>query len=189
MERLSDRRAEPTTLPGGGDSPTARPIDDLIAEAVRRGATHVHFEARAGDLVVRMRIGGVLRETLRMPESGAAAIMGRIKALARLDPAALVAQEGRLAFAVDGTPVDLGVSTLPGSACERLVLRLLARVEPGHDLGLLGMPPAVARLYRDALAEPDVAALLSPDEIEARFDLGYHLKHVDTIFERVFGED
>jgi adenylosuccinate lyase len=37
-------------------------------------------------------------------------------------------------------------------------------------------------------ADPEVTALLSPDEIEARFDLGYHLKHVDTIFERVFGE-
>jgi adenylosuccinate lyase len=36
-------------------------------------------------------------------------------------------------------------------------------------------------------ADPDVTALLSPEEIEARFDLGYHFKHVDTIFDRVFG--
>jgi adenylosuccinate lyase len=37
-------------------------------------------------------------------------------------------------------------------------------------------------------ADPDVAALLPPEKIEESFDLGYHLKHVDTIFERVFGE-
>jgi adenylosuccinate lyase len=36
-------------------------------------------------------------------------------------------------------------------------------------------------------ADPDVAALLPPDQLEQSFDLGYHLKHVDTIFERVFG--
>ena len=42
--------------------------------------------------------------------------------------------------------------------------------------------------YRELLADPEVTAALSPAEIEEKFDLGYHTKHVDTIFTRVFGQ-
>ena len=44
------------------------------------------------------------------------------------------------------------------------------------------------QIYEKMLADPDVTAALSPAEIEEKFDLGYHTKHVDTIFKRVFGE-
>ena len=51
----------------------------------------------------------------------------------------------------------------------------------------LGIPKSYGS-YEELLADPEVTAALSPAEIEEKFDLGYHTKHVDTIFRRVFGE-
>jgi len=144
------------------DAPAIRLINGIIAEAVRQGVSDIHVEPYESGLVVRMRIDGVLRETLRMPPHVAPVIVSRIKVMARLDIAERrVPQDGRIALTLGGKTLDVRVSTLPSRAGERVVLRILDKDNAGIDLEMLGMPPEVDALLRDALAEPNGIILVT----------------------------
>ena len=91
-------------------------------------------------LVVRMRMDGVLRETLRMPPHVAPVVVSRIKVMARLDIAERrLPQDGRIGLTLGGKLIDVRVSTLPSRAGERVVLRILDKENAGIDLEMLGM--------------------------------------------------
>jgi general secretion pathway protein E len=72
-----------------------------------------------------------------------------------------VPQDGRIGLSLGGKLLDVRVSTLPSRAGERVVLRILDKENAGIDLDGLGMPPAVNRLFRDALAEPNGIVLVT----------------------------
>ncbi|HEV2747950.1 MAG TPA: ATPase, T2SS/T4P/T4SS family [Allosphingosinicella sp.] len=149
-------------LDSADDAPAIRLINGIIADAARQGVSDIHIEPYETGLVVRMRIDGVLRETLRMPPHVAPVVVSRIKVMARLDIAERrVPQDGRIGLTLGGKLLDVRVSTLPSRAGERVVLRILDKDNAGLDLELLGMPPAVERLYRDALAEPNGIVLVT----------------------------
>src|ERR1044071_4684927 len=83
-------------LDSADDAPAIRLINGIIADAARRGVSDIHIEPYESGLVVRMRIDGVLRETLRMPPHVAPVVVSRVKVMARLDIAERrVAQGGR----------------------------------------------------------------------------------------------
>ena len=67
------------------DAPAIRLINGIIADAARNGVSDIHIEPYETGLVVRMRIDGVLRETLRMPPHVAPVVVSRVKVMARLD--------------------------------------------------------------------------------------------------------
>jgi general secretion pathway protein E len=144
------------------DAPAIRLINGIIADAVRQGVSDIHIEPYETGLVVRMRIDGVLRETLRMPAHVAPVVVSRVKVMARLDIAERrLPQDGRIGLTLGGKLIDVRVSTLPSRAGERVVLRLLDKDNAAIDLEVLGMSPAVKRLYRDALAEPNGIVLVT----------------------------
>ena len=99
------------------DAPAIRLINGIIADAARNGVSDIHVEPYESGLVVRMRIDGVLRETLRMPPHVAPVVVSRIKVMARLDIAERrVPQDGRIGLTLGGKLLDVRVSTLPSRA-------------------------------------------------------------------------
>lgn len=144
------------------DAPAIRLINGIIADAVRQGVSDIHIEPYASGLVIRMRIDGVLRETLKMPAHVAPVIVSRIKVMARLDIAERrVPQDGRIGLTLGGKMLDVRVSTLPARGGERVVLRILDKDNAGIDFDGLGMSAAVHDLLQDALSEPNGIILVT----------------------------
>lgn len=144
------------------DAPAIRLINGIIADAARQGVSDIHIEPYETGLVVRMRIDGVLRETLRMPPHVAPVVVSRIKVMARLDIAERrVPQDGRIGLSLGGKLLDVRVSTLPSRAGERVVLRILDKNNSGIDLDVLGMNDEANAVLRDALNEPNGIILVT----------------------------
>jgi general secretion pathway protein E len=144
------------------DAPAIRLINGIIADAARNGVSDIHIEPYESGLVVRMRIDGVLRETLRMPPHVAPVVVSRIKVMARLDIAERrVPQDGRMGLTLGGKLLDVRVSTLPSRAGERVVLRILDKENAGIDLEALGLTPAMYALLQEALKEPNGIILVT----------------------------
>jgi len=149
-------------LDSADDAPAIRLINGIIAEAARQGVSDIHIEPYETGLVVRMRIDGVLRETLRMPPHVAPVVVSRIKVMARLDIAERrVPQDGRIGLTLGGKLLDVRVSTLPSRAGERVVLRILDKESAGIGLDTLGMTPLADRAFRDALGQPNGIILVT----------------------------
>jgi general secretion pathway protein E len=144
------------------DAPAIRLINGIIADAARQGVSDIHIEPYETGLVVRMRMDGVLRETLRMPPHVAPVVVSRVKVMARLDIAERrLPQDGRISLTLGGKLIDVRVSTIPSRAGERVVLRILDKENAGIDLDMLGMTDAVKQLFRDALTEPNGIVLVT----------------------------
>jgi len=149
-------------LDSADDAPAIRLINGIIAEAVRRGVSDIHIEPYESGLVVRMRVDGVLRESLRMPVHVAPVVVSRIKVMARLDIAERrVPQDGRIGLTLGGKLLDVRVSTLPSRAGERVVLRILDKDSAGFSLDELGIRGAAERILHDALGEPNGIILVT----------------------------
>ncbi|MBC7843168.1 MAG: type II/IV secretion system protein [Gemmatimonadaceae bacterium] len=124
--------------------PVIRLVNVTLLDALRAGASDVHFEPLAADLRVRYRLDGVLREMTRVGRQYQAAVVSRIKIMAGLDIAERRRpQDGRIRLKLAGREVDLRVSTLPGLHGEGIVLRLLDPGVSTPELASLGMPDGV----------------------------------------------
>jgi general secretion pathway protein E len=144
------------------DAPAIRLINGIIADAARQGVSDIHIEPYETGLVVRMRMDGVLRETLRMPPHVAPVVVSRVKVMARLDIAERrLPQDGRIGLTLGGKLIDVRVSTLPSRAGERVVMRILDKENAGIGLDQLGMSESVKTLFRGALAEPNGILLVT----------------------------
>ena len=144
------------------DAPAIRLINGVIADAARNGVSDIHIEPYETGLIVRMRIDGVLRETLRMPPHVAPVVVSRIKVMARLDIAERrVPQDGRMGLTLGGKLLDVRVSTLPSRAGERVVLRILDKDNAGIDLDALGLDGSMHAMLDAAVHEPNGIVLVT----------------------------
>ncbi|CAA9517867.1 MAG: General secretion pathway protein E [uncultured Sphingomonas sp.] len=149
-------------LDSADDAPAIRLINGILAEAVRLGVSDVHVEPYETGLIVRMRVDGMLKESLRMPAHVAPVVVSRIKVMARLDIAERrVPQDGRIGISLGGKQLDVRVSTLPSRAGERVVLRILDKDQAGLSLAQLGIAETAATVLREALAEPNGIILVT----------------------------
>ncbi len=123
----TDAEVAPAATVSTDDPATVtRLVDQLLGEGVRAGASDIHVEPEEEGIIVRHRVDGVLRDVRVLPRAVAPALVSRIKILSGLDIAdRLRPQDGRARVAVNGTPVDLRVSTLPASRGEKVVVRIL----------------------------------------------------------------
>jgi general secretion pathway protein E len=159
---IDDIPAAADLLDTADDAPVIRLINGLIAEAVRAGASDIHLEPFEQALTVRMRIDGVLRETLSLNPRITPLLVSRVKVMARLDIAEKrVPQDGRIPLTLGGKSLDVRVSTLPSRAGERVVLRILDRDQADLRLEDLGMGPDTLAAYRAALSEPNGIILVT----------------------------
>jgi general secretion pathway protein E len=130
-------------------------INALLSEAIKMQASDIHIEPFEQDLLVRVRVDGVLRELLRPNRKLAPLLVSRLKVMAKLDIAEKrIPQDGRIALRVGGRPVDIRVSSLPSKHGERIVLRLLDKQTGRLDLSALGMPAPLLEQITELLKKP-----------------------------------
>jgi type II secretory ATPase GspE/PulE/Tfp pilus assembly ATPase PilB-like protein/CheY-like chemotaxis protein len=122
------------------ERPVIRLVDHIIAEAISTRASDIHIEPEEGGVSVRYRIDGVLRETMALPRPAGLPLVSRIKIMAQMDIAdRLRPQDGRARVSVNGSRVDLRVSTLPASYGEKVVIRILDSRSTVLSLDSLGL--------------------------------------------------
>ncbi len=137
------------------DAPVIRLVNLLITRAVEARASDIHIEPMDGELRVRYRVDGVLHEVESPPRNLAAAVLSRIKILAKLNIAERrVAQDGRIRLAVRGKDIDFRVSMMPTIHGECAVLRILDRGSLKLDFVALGFDEETVAAIRHLLAQP-----------------------------------
>jgi type IV pilus assembly protein PilB len=143
-------------------SPIIKLVNYLLVHAIRQGASDIHIEPGRRNSVVRFRIDGMLREVLRPRSDFHAAIVSRIKVMARMDIAEhRLPQDGRMHVVIEGREIDLRVSTLPTVLGEKTVLRVLDKRRLNFNLDVLGFPPDLLALVKQMLAKPYGLLLVS----------------------------
>ena len=120
--------------------PLVRLVDAILADAVKRDSSDIHFEPEEGFLRLRYRIDGVLRQIRSLHKDYWAAIVVRLKVMSGMNIAETrIPQDGRLSLQVQGHSVDFRVSSQPTTHGENIVLRILDRAKgivPLEDLKL-----------------------------------------------------
>jgi type IV pilus assembly protein PilB len=151
--------AEPTR--SSGASAAVELCSQIMLDAVKLGASDIHIEAGASETLVRLRIDGVLREHLHIPDWMRSALLSRIKILAKLDIAEQrLPQDGRMQHLIENQPIDVRVSTLPTLFGEKAVLRLL-RSTHTPTLSALGFSNEEVALLDEALYQPQGLILVT----------------------------
>jgi len=134
----SSHAADPSSA--AASAPVVRLLNSILQRAIRDRASDVHFEVFPDVLRIRYRVDGALYEVESPPAHLSAPLIARIKVMSDLDIAETkLPQDGRIALAIDGRPVDLRVATLPGVSGEGCVLRVLDRSAVSLDLAALGL--------------------------------------------------
>ena len=141
----SDSRFTSTLLDSDDDSqsaPTIRLVNSIIERAAVERASDLHLEPREGDLQVRMRIDGLMRNVLTVPRDLQASVISRLKIMGGMNIAERrVPQDGRANVRIKNRDIDLRLSTLPTIHGESVVVRLLdksATLQSAQALGLTG---------------------------------------------------
>jgi general secretion pathway protein E len=138
-----------------GEAPVIKLVNQLIHKAAECGASDIHIEPFEGQLKVRYRVDGLLREVDSPPMQSAAAVISRVKIMANLNIAERrLAQDGRFKQRVRGVEYDLRVSTVPTMYGESVVMRLLQRDAVAMDFAALGFNEAQVQTMHDVLATP-----------------------------------
>jgi general secretion pathway protein E len=121
------------------EAPVIRLVNLVIQRAVEGRASDIHIEPFESRLKVRYRIDGVLHEVESPPAASTAAVISRIKIMAKLNIAERrLPQDGRIMIRVQGKELDLRVSTVPTSHGESVVMRILDREAVVFDFHTLG---------------------------------------------------
>jgi len=138
------------------DAPVVKFVNKILVDAIRRGASDIHFEPFETQYRVRLRMDGMLRAVANPPMKMANRISSRIKVMAQLDIAEKrVPQDGRIKLNLSKTrAVDFRVSTLPTLFGEKIVLRILDGSSAKIGIEKLGYEPDQQKLYVDAIHKP-----------------------------------
>ncbi len=136
--------------------PIVRLVNAMLAEAVKRGASDVHFEPEAAFLRVRYRIDGVLEPMRSLHRKYWPAISVRLKVISGLNIAESRApQDGRLSLTLYGRGIDFRVSSLPTLHGENIVLRILDREKSIIPLDRMGLPEETLARLLGAISRPE----------------------------------
>jgi general secretion pathway protein E len=134
------------------EAPVIRLVNLLITRAIEMRASDIHLEPFEGDFKVRYRIDGVLHDMEAPPRRLQAAVISRLKIMAKLNIAERrLPQDGRIKLRVLGKEIDFRVSTLPTMFGESVVLRILDRESVILDLEKLGFPDYDLSKFRDLI--------------------------------------
>ena len=137
------------------EAPVIRLVNLIMQRAVEARASDIHIEPFENRLKVRYRIDGVLQEVEAPPASSTAAVISRVKIMARLNIAERrLPQDGRIMHRVQGKELDLRVSTIPTSHGESVVMRILDRESIVLDFDSLGFDDRLKQEFVKNLEMP-----------------------------------
>ena len=140
----------------GDDTPVVKFVNKVLIDAIRRGASDIHFEPYETDYRVRLRIDGLLKSVAKAPVKLSPRIAARLKVMAQLDIAEKrVPQDGRIKLNLSKTKqIDFRVSTLPTLVGEKVVLRILDGSAAKLGIDKLGYEPDQQALFEAAIQKP-----------------------------------
>lgn len=141
---------------GADDAPVLRFVDLMLSHAAKSRASDIHIEPQEKDMLIRMRVDGILTEMVPPPRKMQPAVLARIKILSRMDIAERrLPQDGRFKIRRgDGEDIDVRVSSLPTIYGEKIVMRILDKTAVNHDLNSLGLEPEMLERFKRTLQLP-----------------------------------
>jgi type IV pilus assembly protein PilB len=145
------------------DAPIVRFVNKVMLDAIRRGASDIHFEPYEKIYRVRFRMDGVLKEIAQPPVALAQKLSARLKVMSRLDIAERrVPQDGRIKMKLSkNRAIDFRVSTCPTLFGEKIVMRILDPSQAALGIDSLGYEPFQKVLYERYLAKPQGMILVT----------------------------
>lgn len=145
------------------DGPIVKFINARLLDAIRKGASDLHFEPYEHTYRVRFRIDGILHEVAAPPVALSGRMAARLKVMSKLDIAERrLPQDGRIKLRLSRTKaIDFRVSTLPTLWGEKVVLRILDSSSAQLGIDVLGYEPEQKALYMKALAQPQGMILVT----------------------------
>ncbi|MCU8031824.1 MULTISPECIES: type IV-A pilus assembly ATPase PilB [unclassified Shewanella] len=159
----TDRRNEESAGEASDDAPIVIYINKILTDAIRKGASDLHFEPYEKRYRIRFRIDGILHEVSEPPISLAGRLSARLKVMSKLDIAERrVPQDGRIKMKLSRTKsIDFRVSTLPTLWGEKIVMRILDSSSAQLGIEKLGYEPDQEKLYLEMLAKPQGMILVT----------------------------
>jgi Type II secretory pathway, ATPase PulE/Tfp pilus assembly pathway, ATPase PilB len=137
------------------EAPVVKLINAILTDAVKKGASDIHFECFEAELRVRYRVDGALQEIMKPPLKLRPALISRFKIMASLNIAERrVPQDGRIKLKIGKKVIDFRVSTLPTLFGEKVVLRILDKGNLTLDLEKFGIEPRAERQLMEAISNP-----------------------------------
>ncbi len=153
IEHLKDMASE---------APIVRIVNLIMHKAIEAQASDIHIEPFERALIVRLRVDGVLQNLEAPPVTSTAAVISRIKIMAKLNIAERrLPQDGRIKSQIQGKEIDMRVSTLPTMYGESVVIRLLNKQNIVLDFEKLGFSPLPLKHFTDALDLPHGIVLIT----------------------------
>jgi type IV pilus assembly protein PilB len=145
------------------DAPIVRFVNKLMLDAIRRGASDIHFEPYEKTYRVRFRMDGILKEIAQPPVQLAGKLAARLKVMSRLDIAERrVPQDGRIKMRLSkNRAIDFRVSSCPTLYGEKIVMRILDPSQAQLGIDALGYEPRQKELYLKYLAKPQGMILVT----------------------------
>ena len=155
IEDEGDNMSVEELLQGTDEPPAIRLVNAILLEAINLGASDIHLQPRAKNVIVRLRVDGVLIDKMQIPNNMLQSIVSRIKIMAELDISERRRpQDGRLAVKTPKKVVDLRVSTLPTINGEKVVMRILDRNSAVLRLDAIGFSGLALQNVRNAVDKP-----------------------------------
>ncbi len=136
-------------------APIIRLTNNIIAMALKKGASDIHIEPMEKGLRVRYRIDGVLREEMMLPKKVQLPLISRVKIISRLDiTERRMPQDGRITIKLGSKSVDFRVSTVPTKFGEKICTRILDKTNTTMGLDKLISHEPILNLVRDMIKKP-----------------------------------
>lgn len=162
VEEEEELAAVSEMLASAEDAPVIKLVYSVLAQAVGEGASDVHLEPEEGELRVRFRVDGVLKDAAHVPKRMTGAVVSRLKIMSELDIAEKrVPQDGRVSVSVEDRRVDLRVTTLPVQRGEGATIRILDESDAERSLDDLGMDGSARARFEDAFRQAYGAVLVT----------------------------
>ncbi len=185
LQEIETGEIDYQSLQAGNDEyshPMVRLIDALLADAVQRGASDIHFEPEAGFLRIRYRIDGVLRQVRSLHKNYWPAMVVRLKVVSNMNIAESRApQDGRISLSLVGRQIDFRVAAQPTLHGENIVLRILDRQKGLVALHKLGLTDDNLNQLKLMLARPEGIILVTGPTGSGKTTTLYSvLSHVNT---------
>ncbi len=179
IERLKDLASE---------APIVRLVNHLINRAIDSRASDIHIEPFENRLKVRYRIDGVLHEVESPPARSTAAVISRVKIMAKLNIAERrLPQDGRIQLRVQGKEIDLRISTVPTLHGESVVMRVLDKQAISFEFQPLGFSNEVLKAFLEILDLPHGVLLVTGPTGSGKTSTLYAaLKRLNTAERKLF---
>jgi type IV pilus assembly protein PilB len=152
----------PAAAEADTDTPVIKLVNLIISKAVKDHASDIHIEPDENSLRIRYRMSGSMREEASPPKGMQKELVSRIKIAANMDVSEKrLPQDGRFMMTVDGTPIDLRISTLPTIHGEKVVIRILDQRNMMRSFTDLGFREKLEAAWQNVVRKPEGLVLLS----------------------------